>query len=319
MATIREIAQLAEVSPATVSRVLNMDETFSVSNSTRQRVIEIAKRLNYQSTKRNKYYKNRKYVGLLLSDSSDKGMTSTMEIRLYNGIKKQCKNKNIELIKVFRGKKTGWEESLKALDGIISLVQCSEKEVYRYYSRCRHIVFINGNGSLNLYDSVVSDMENGIKKVVNYFMACGHKQIGFIGKNNEIAELFMTYMKSLHLYNRAFIRLESEKAKENNYLATYINKQGLPTALLIEDYSLAKEFVSTLSDQGVIVPKDLSVASLNPIIADHSLLSEVVVLSAHYEYMGSKSIDLLMERLTENRTIPIRLIVPMELIVKSSK
>ena len=42
MATIKDIAERAGVSSATVSRVLNHDETLNVQESTRKRVMEAA-------------------------------------------------------------------------------------------------------------------------------------------------------------------------------------------------------------------------------------------------------------------------------------
>ena len=47
MATIKDIAERAQVSPATVSRVLNYDETMSVSIETRNRIFQVAEELNY--------------------------------------------------------------------------------------------------------------------------------------------------------------------------------------------------------------------------------------------------------------------------------
>ena len=47
MATIKDIAQLAGVSPATVSRVLNYDPDLSVGLATKQKIFEGTKRLNY--------------------------------------------------------------------------------------------------------------------------------------------------------------------------------------------------------------------------------------------------------------------------------
>ncbi|MEG2645354.1 MAG: LacI family DNA-binding transcriptional regulator, partial [Enterococcus sp.] len=52
MATIRDIAKQAGVSPATVSRVLNYDQELSVAQETRQRIFEVAEELNYTKNRR---------------------------------------------------------------------------------------------------------------------------------------------------------------------------------------------------------------------------------------------------------------------------
>ena len=48
MATIKDIAEKAGVSAATVSRVLNYDETLSVLDETRRRIFETAASLEYE-------------------------------------------------------------------------------------------------------------------------------------------------------------------------------------------------------------------------------------------------------------------------------
>ena len=52
MATIKDIAEKAGVSQATVSRVLNQDATLSVSEDTRSRILRIAEDLHYQKKSR---------------------------------------------------------------------------------------------------------------------------------------------------------------------------------------------------------------------------------------------------------------------------
>ncbi|MGH1334310.1 MAG: LacI family DNA-binding transcriptional regulator, partial [Exiguobacterium indicum] len=55
MASIREVAKLAGVSIATVSRVLNADEKLSVSPETRDKVLQTAKQLNYSPRQKKSY------------------------------------------------------------------------------------------------------------------------------------------------------------------------------------------------------------------------------------------------------------------------
>ncbi|WP_317951391.1 LacI family DNA-binding transcriptional regulator, partial [Rossellomorea marisflavi] len=49
MATLKDIAKKAGVSLATVSRVLNYDETLSVADETKKRVFQIAQDMNYKT------------------------------------------------------------------------------------------------------------------------------------------------------------------------------------------------------------------------------------------------------------------------------
>ena len=47
MATLKDIARLARVSPATVSRVLNKDDSLSVGEETRHRILTVTDELGY--------------------------------------------------------------------------------------------------------------------------------------------------------------------------------------------------------------------------------------------------------------------------------
>lgn len=53
-ATIKDIAEKAGVSIATVSRVLNFDETLSVGDETKKRIFEVAEELSYKKRKTKK-------------------------------------------------------------------------------------------------------------------------------------------------------------------------------------------------------------------------------------------------------------------------
>lgn len=58
MATLKDIAEKAMVSVSTVSRVLNYDETLSVSEETRRRIFEVAEELEYTKHKRGRGRRN---------------------------------------------------------------------------------------------------------------------------------------------------------------------------------------------------------------------------------------------------------------------
>lgn len=86
MATIKDIAQQVGVSTATVSRVLNYDETISVTDDTRDAIFETAERLNY---KKKVIYPKIENVSLLFWTSNQE----ELEDIYYSSICKEMKNR----------------------------------------------------------------------------------------------------------------------------------------------------------------------------------------------------------------------------------
>ena len=70
MSTIRDVAKLAGVSIATVSRILNNDEYFIVTLETKQKVLTAAKELNYK--KNNKKRKITQFNVSIIKSSDQK-------------------------------------------------------------------------------------------------------------------------------------------------------------------------------------------------------------------------------------------------------
>ena len=60
MATLKDIATEANVSLATVSRVLNEDPTLSVKEETKRRIFEIAEKLEYKTSSSRKTVSSKK-------------------------------------------------------------------------------------------------------------------------------------------------------------------------------------------------------------------------------------------------------------------
>lgn len=66
MATIKDIADRTGFSTATVSRVLNYDDTLNVQEETRTKILDTARELQYQARER-KSRKRRLAVGVYYS------------------------------------------------------------------------------------------------------------------------------------------------------------------------------------------------------------------------------------------------------------
>ncbi|GAF41009.1 maltose operon transcriptional repressor MalR, LacI family [Agrilactobacillus composti DSM 18527 = JCM 14202] len=86
MATLKDVAKLAQVSPATVSRVLNKNSV--ITAKTRHRVEKAMKQLNYvpNTNARNLATSNARTIGVILPASQQMVYSNPFFVELLRGI-----------------------------------------------------------------------------------------------------------------------------------------------------------------------------------------------------------------------------------------
>ncbi|MFP4978633.1 LacI family DNA-binding transcriptional regulator [Paenibacillus sp. CN-4] len=108
MATIKDIAQEAGVSPATVSRVLNNDLSLSVSEDTRTRIFAVAEELGYKPARLKQLKRATKQAGktvtLLLWCSIEEERDDPFYASIRRGIELRCEELGLELGQTLRGR-----------------------------------------------------------------------------------------------------------------------------------------------------------------------------------------------------------------------
>ena len=91
MATLADIAKLAGVSISTVSRVLNKDETLSVTEDTRHRILTIADEIGYTKYKTINNSKKEKYqVAIIQWVSEEHELDDIYYYNIRLGIEKRA-------------------------------------------------------------------------------------------------------------------------------------------------------------------------------------------------------------------------------------
>lgn len=80
MATLKDIAKLAKVSQATVSRVLNQDQSLSVSEETRHRILTSADQLGYKKHEKAINSPKSKQKSLFMNGIANKKNSTTSTI-----------------------------------------------------------------------------------------------------------------------------------------------------------------------------------------------------------------------------------------------
>jgi len=150
MTTIKDIAEKAGVSIATVSRVLNYDPGLSVSDDTKQRIFETAEKLSYR--KKSKVKKSIAKIALVHWDREKKVLDTFHNMSVRFGIENRCEYHSL-LVSIF------FHENAKGLadeqfQGIVAIGRFDEQQISSLKKVSNNIVFVDSSPNEEYYDSV---------------------------------------------------------------------------------------------------------------------------------------------------------------------
>ncbi|MCL7749027.1 LacI family DNA-binding transcriptional regulator [Halalkalibacter alkaliphilus] len=337
MATIKEIAEKANVSISTVSRVLNNDETITVMEETRKRIIQVAKELNYISRKKNvtpiQPKKESVNIGLLMGCNQEDEFDDPYFVAIRKGIEEQCIRKNMKISKFIRLKNRTDDQSLEELDGLIVVGYRNTDKIEELYKQSKNIVFVDSESPG--YDCVISDLKEASDKVMNHLYQLGHKKIGYIGgpindpemkpnKDNDVAEwnvrkqVYEAFMKEKGLFNQDDLYIDQwGTSRGYEVMKEVIAKGDVPTAFFIGSDPMAIGAMRALNEAKKKIPEDVAIVSVDGIEVSKFVNPPLSTVKIYTEQMGKTAVNLLQERM-EGRKIPLKVIVPTELLVRES-
>lgn len=325
MATIKEIAELAGVSAATVSRVLNFDDTLNVQDETKQRVFEAAERLEYQ-VRNKKKSKKKLRIGMISSYSLEEELEDTFYLSVRIAIERRIEEEGFKKILVNVRDSV---ESVSSLDGLICLGTFSESMVNKVKAFNKPAVFVDAIGDLDLFDSVVTDVKHSVKKVLNYFLQEGHRRIAFIGgldvdsDGKEVVDMrvpiFRSYMEEKGLLREEYIKIGGFTPKQGYRMGKeLLSLDARPTAIFAANDSLAVGCYKAIQEAGLRIPEDISVVGFNDISIAKYLIPPLTTVHIYMDFMGAQAVNLLSERIYSNREISMHISIPTKLMIRGS-
>ena len=320
MATIRDVANKAGVSMATVSRVLNGDFTISVPPDTRDRVFQAARDLHYLSRKRPRGgdAAGRLKVGmvLFLEEQQEPVRPYYQSVRL--GVERELEVHGIG-VSVIRG--DAHLNFMRGLDGFIIIGQNIPETVYGGVEKGR-VVFVDDSPEPSQYNSVIMDFPMSVALAMRHLFELGHTDIGFIGgagnPREERLRAYRAMMEERGFYNpdRVFLR---DWWPEDGYAAMKeaIDKGDLPTAFFVASDPLAIGSLSALHERCIHVPRDVSIVSFDDVPTAAYLNPPLTTVRAYPELMGRLAVGLFLESF-RGRHVPLKITVPPALIVRET-
>lgn len=331
--TIQDIAKEANVSIATVSRVINGSKT--VSPELKKRVNDVIQKRNFKpnSLARGLITKKTNIIGIIVPDLSNpifgaltKGINNVCEKKDYtlmvceSGGKKE---KEIELLKVLEDKK---------IDGVLfagvdinaSLVEELEKKEYPKVLVTQEAA----DGEERIF-TVVHDNVKATYDAVSFLIENGHKRIAFIGgPEND----FSSGQKRLKGYKLA---LNENKLKvPDSYIEhgdftfesgfycmrkIYEENPLLPTAVMVCNDIMAIGAIRFLKSAKVLVPNDISIMGFDDSELGKYYSPELSTVRISYFDEGVKAAKTLFKLMSnKNYLISKTQFVPHKIIRRNS-
>lgn len=280
MATIKEIAQICNVSVATVSNTIN--GKCNVGDKTRKRIQKVIEEMNYtpNSVAKNLKTKNTRSIGVIAEDVTVFAMPD-----IIDGITEYCEKEDYQILLVNLRLYQKFADTYyynndyqpivrreigkllaKQVEGII-YVAAHERiiNVLPENLPIPIVVAYGFAGHGNIPSIAVDDIQ-GAMEIVSYLVSCGHRKIGVIAG---IADSMHTqarlkgYQKALYnngiLYDPDFI-LYGEWNRENGYQNTdCLVKMGATAIFCMNDF-IAGGVYDKLRELGKEIGVDVAVA-----------------------------------------------------------
>ncbi len=327
--TIKDIAEVAGVSVATVSRVLNNKD--NVRKETKDKVMDIAKELNYQADFNARSLKTNKThtLGLIIPDLTNPFYAQTSSI-IENVVHDLgystiiCNTNNQpklqdEYINILRQRR---------VDGIIfgsariddkSITDLKTKNVpYITYHRCLK------KGDTNY---ITTDDVKGIKQAVDYLVSCGHKKIAFLSGPRIYStsiERLRGFLQARKEYNLDFdpdLIRDGEFVEEKAWEETQnlINLTDPPTAIIAANDIMALGALDCCIKSGLSVPQDISIIGYDDIYISSHARIQLTTVSVHPEKIARKTAELFVKKvLTKENSESVQLRLDPKLIIRNT-
>jgi LacI family transcriptional regulator/LacI family repressor for deo operon, udp, cdd, tsx, nupC, and nupG len=317
-ATIKEVAELAEVSTATVSYVLN--GTGSVTEATRRRVLEAVARLNYQPRYAARSMRGRSHtLGLVLQALPGRladpalaellaGLADAAALRGYYLLLAPIGSTETETELCLSLARTG------RVDGLLLLDMQVDDERARALSEAGIPHVCAGPAPAGCPSPFVAvDGRAAAEAAIRHLLGLGHRRIGLIQLPSELADSeprYLGYAEALAaagLTIDPLLIVEAGRREEDGYQAMneLLGLPQPPTAVLACSDELAFGAMHALYDAGLEVGRDVSLVGFDDVpIAAHTH-PPLTTLRQPRRAIGEHLAALLIAAV-ENRTAPPR-------------
>lgn len=339
MATLKDIAELAGVSIASVSRVLNQDEKFSISEETKLKILQAAESLQYKgsmpSSGRGMAEGGLK-IALIMLYSEFLEITDSYYLTIRVNVKEEAQKIGMTVTEYFVGEGMN-RIKLDGLSGIIILGHTGswyENEALRRLVIESKLPVVmadfNPKDEALEYDCVVNDFKGIMEKALGHFMKLGYEDIGYLGSEGirvrdkmilDSRYLYFKQILELHgSYKEKLVFQDSGSVADAGYRAMKlaIQQNRIPRAIFIENDSMAIGCLKAMKEHGIQIPEQVALISCNDIPNAEFLTPALSSVRIYSDLIGVMSARMLAEHIETKRVLGVKVITPSKLMIRQS-
>jgi len=322
--TIYDVANLASVSIATVSRVINASDL--VREETRKRVLEAIDALGFvpDAFARERARKDAGHIGVITPFFTIPSITKRLS-GIANTLVDTAYNLTIFPVDSQKRLKTYYTELpySRLVDGLILLtLPIDETSLLRFKKNNISLLMIENH--INGYSSIEYDNKYGGRLAADHFINRHHQRCAFIG-NNLVPEYTLSqeedrlqgYKQTLQAQNidlpDAYVKLPVLHSRnQDQQIHDLLDLKSPPTAIFTSTDELALRVLKVAQKRGIRIPEDLAVIGFDDI--DIAAYLELTTISQSLYESGKLAAERLISQIAdptrpgENSFIQLRLI-----------
>lgn len=307
MPSMKDVAKLAQVSPATVSRVLSGHP--SVKPETRQKVCQCVKKLGYQpnASARNLAGGRTCLIGIILPD-----LANPFFAEILHHMEEQADFEGYNLLVCCSHYDLTKEKNILSklkshkVDGIIAAPVSPEKSLPSYQKLTVPVITITKQ--MEGFSCVSVSHYNAGRRIARYLTDLGYERIGYVGSlsPNSVSAIkfkgFEDYLNTVGLdlcdkiISRSSAHLNTSSLQR--IIGKYIQNEGLHSdALFACDDIVACETIHALLHAGYRVPDDVAVVGFDNSLLARKMNPSISSLAQPLAEIGKRAVDLLVRRI----------------------
>ena len=335
MSTIREVAALAGVSISTVSRVMNNDETYKITDETRDRVWKAIVDLNYKApasrhkAERSESPAPHRRIGCVIKLRGAK-YSDPYYLSLLSGMEAYLNANHAEICFVRTWNELETSEILlrtfsEPPDGLILMSHAGDAPFRYALSKVPHIVGIDSG--FTEIDNIEYDHIQAAELAVTCLIEAGYRDIGFIGgPEGEVpmrrCRRFRAYRETMLDYGLPVRDEWALDCEWNDIRCTRLlhdlGRDHLPRAFFASSDLMALAALRALAEMNVPVPARTAVIGLTNLEMSRYSNPPLTTVEVPTEEMGAAAARTLLQRLDGDRSLPRRILFPTRLILRNT-